>query len=111
MRHRENNQHAHAERGHDLYETPPEATRALIEAAWSYQYPARVSRDMEARVAAAPLPARAIAWKAQVRLSSRYRALIRRGKLKTVAVTAVAREMAGFIWDICRTLAPNGVRP
>lgn len=87
------------------------ARRALVEAAWSYQYPPRVSRDLQARVAAAPKPARVIAWKAQVRLSSRYRALTRRGKLKTVAVTAVAREMAGFIWDICRTIAPGGVRP
>ena len=34
MRHRENNQHSHADRGHDLYETPPEATRALMEAEW-----------------------------------------------------------------------------
>ena len=38
----------------------------------------------------------------QCRLNRRYRALIRRGKLKTVAVTAVARELAGFIWAIGR---------
>jgi transposase len=87
------------------------ARRALIEAAWSYRHPPRVSLDMQARVAAAPKPARVIAWKAQVRLSARYRALTRRGKLRTVAVTAVAREMAGFIWHICRTVAPGGVRP
>jgi len=86
------------------------ARRALIEAAWSYRHPARVSLDMKARVAAAPEPARAIAWKAQVRLSSRYRALVKKGKRPTVAVTAVAREMAGFIWDIGRTVAPGGVR-
>jgi transposase len=87
------------------------ARRVLVEAAWSYRHPPRVSRDMQARVAAAPRPARAIAWKAQTRLSSRYRALTRKGKRPTVAVTAVAREMAGFIWDICRTVAPGGVRP
>jgi transposase len=87
------------------------ARRALVEAAWSYRHPARVSLDMRARVAAAPKAAREIAWKAQTRLSARYRALTRRGKLRTVAVTAVAREMAGFIWDICRTVAPAGVRP
>lgn len=87
------------------------ARRVLVEAAWSYRHPPRVSLDMQARVAAAPKPARVIAWKAQVRLSARYRALIRKGKLPTVAVTAVAREMAGFIWDICRTVAPGGVRP
>jgi transposase len=87
------------------------ARRALVEAAWSYRHPPRVSRELEARVAAAPRPARAIAWRAQTRLSSRYRALVKRGKLPTVAVTAVAREMAGFIWDICRTVGPGGVRP
>jgi transposase len=87
------------------------ARRVLVEAAWSYRHPARVSLAMQARVAAAPEAAQAIAWKAQVRLCARYRALVRRGKLRTVAVTAVAREMAGFIWDICRTLAPGGVRP
>lgn len=34
MRHRENKQHAHAERGHDLYETPPVAVHALLEHEW-----------------------------------------------------------------------------
>jgi transposase len=83
--------------------------RALIEAAWSYQHPPRVSLAMKARVEAAPEPARIIAWKAQTRLSARYRALTRKGKQPVVAVTAIAREMAGFIWDICRTVAPGGV--
>jgi transposase len=83
--------------------------RVLIEASWSYRHPPRVSIALQARVAAAPEPARRIAWKAQTRLSARYRALTRRGKLPTVAVTAIAREMAGFIWDICRTVAPGGV--
>ena len=84
--------------------------RVLIEAAWSYRYPARVSPAMQARVAAAPEPARKIAWKAQTRLCGRYRALTRKGKKPVVAVTAVAREMAGFVWDICRTVAPSGMR-
>ncbi len=47
---------------------------------------------------------REIAWKAQCRLTERYRALIRRGKLKTVAITAVARELAGFIWAVNREI-------
>jgi transposase len=49
-------------------------------------------------VAAAPRAVREIAWKAQCR----YRALTRKGKLKTVAITAVARELAAFIWAISR---------
>jgi transposase len=82
------------------------ARRILVESAWSYQYPPRVGREKQARVAAAPTAVRAIAWKAQCRLCARYRALIRRGKLKTVAVTAVARELAGFIWAVSREVPP-----
>ena len=43
---------------------------------------------------------RDIAWKAQSRLTARYRALRRAGKLEVVAVTAVARELAAFIWAV-----------
>ncbi len=78
------------------------ARRILVESAWSYQHPPRVGKEKQEKVAAAPRAVQEIAWKAQCRLSGRYRALIRRGKLKTVAVTAVARELAGFIWAIGR---------
>jgi transposase len=81
------------------------ARRTLVQCAWSYRHPPRVGRDKQAKVAAAPPAVREIAWKAQVRLTARYRALIRRGKLKTVAVTAVARELAAFIWAIHREIA------
>lgn len=84
------------------------ARRMLVECAWSYQYPPRVGREKQEKVAAAPRAAQEIAWKAQCRLTKRYRALIRSGKLKTVAVTAVARELAGFIWAISRTITPVG---
>jgi transposase len=78
------------------------ARRMLVECAWSYRHPPRVGKDKQEKVAAAPRAVREIAWKAQCRLSGRYRALIRRGKLKTVAITAVAREFAGFIWAVAR---------
>jgi transposase len=78
------------------------ARRMLVECAWSYQHPPRVSQDKQAKVAAAPPAVREIAWKAQCRLNRRYRALVSRGKLKTVAITAVAREFAGFIWAVAR---------
>jgi len=81
------------------------ARRILVECAWSYQHPPRVGQDKQVKVAAAPPAVREIAWKAQCRLSGRYRALIRRGKLKTVAVTAVARELCGFIWAVNRAIA------
>jgi transposase len=86
------------------------ARRALVEAAWSYRHPPRVGQAMEARVAAAPR-AREIAWKAQLRLSARYRRLTAKGKRPTVAVTAIARELAGFVWDIGRQVMPGAARP
>jgi transposase len=49
---------------------------------------------------------RDIAWKGQLRMCQRYRRLMAAGKPKVVATTAIAREMAGFIWAIARTVAP-----
>jgi hypothetical protein len=63
-----------------------------------------VGRAKQQKVDAASPAVREIAWKAQCRLHRRYRALIRRGKLKTVAITAVARELAGFIWAVGREI-------
>jgi transposase len=80
------------------------ARRMLVECAWSYQHPPRVGRNKQQKVDAASPAVREIAWKAQCRLYRRYRALIRRGKLKTVAITAVARELAGFIWAVSREI-------
>ena len=55
------------------------ARRILVEAAWSYRYPARVGREKQPKVAAAPRRVREIAWKAQTRLCGRFRALLRKG--------------------------------
>jgi transposase len=78
------------------------ARRILVEAAWAYRHPARVGRDKQAKVAAAPRRVREIAWKAQTRLCRRFRFLERKGKRRTVVATAVARELAAFIWAINR---------
>jgi transposase len=80
------------------------ARRILIEASWSYRFPPRVSREKQAKVAAVPRTVAEIAWKAQMRLTGRYRALSRTGKRSTIVVTAVARELAGFIWAIGREM-------
>jgi transposase len=80
------------------------ARRMLVECSWSYQHPPRVGRAKQQKVDAAPPAVREIAWKTQCRLHRRYRALLRRGKLKTVAITAVAREFAGFIWAVGREI-------
>lgn len=76
------------------------ARSILVECAWSYRHPPRVGRDKLARLEAAPPAVRDIAWKAQSRLTARYRALRRAGKLDVVAITAVARELAAFIWAV-----------
>ncbi len=81
------------------------ARRLLIESAWAYRHPPRVGKDKQAKVAAAPRAVAEIAWKAQHRLYRRYLALTRKGKLKTVAITAVARELAAFIWAVGREIA------
>ncbi len=83
------------------------ARRVLVESAWSYRFPPRVGQTKQARVGAAPRAVREIAWKAQTRLYARYRALMRNGKPKTVAVTALARELAGFVWAVSREVAPS----
>jgi transposase len=82
------------------------ARRVLIEGAWTYRFPARVSREIEARLDGLPRSVREIAWKAQIRLCARYRKLVMAGKTKTVAVTAIAREMAAFLWAIGQEVAP-----
>jgi len=81
----------------------------LAECSWAYRHPPRVGKDKQARVAAAPRGVREIAWKAQHRLYKRYRALTRKGKLKTVVITAIARELAGFIWAINREITTAGM--
>jgi transposase len=84
------------------------ARRTLIEAAWSYRFPARISREQLLRQEGLAQSIRDTAWKAQERLCRRYRSLSRSGKPPTVVVTAVARELAGFVWAIVRLEPPVG---
>ncbi|MGH2356525.1 MAG: IS110 family transposase [Candidatus Limnocylindria bacterium] len=78
------------------------ARRALVEGAWAYRYPAKVSRHLQLRLETLPAEVQAIAWKAQVRLCRRYRQLTARGKHVNQVVVAIAREMAAFAWAIAR---------
>ena len=82
------------------------ARRLLIEASWTYRFPARVSRELLLRQEEQPKPIREIAWKAQLRLCARYRKLARSGKPANVVTAAIARELAGFIWAIARRVPP-----
>jgi transposase len=76
--------------------------RVLVEAAWAYQHRPNVSGFLLRRQKALALSdeAKRIAWKAQTRLHSRYVKLTARGKNKNETVTAVGRELLGFIWAI-----------
>lgn len=76
------------------------ARRMLVEAAWAYRFPARKSTVIQRRAEQTSPAVQAIAWKAQKRLCARYRHLIEAGKNKNQTTTAVARELAGFIWAI-----------
>jgi len=82
------------------------ARRVLVEGAWTYRYPARVSETLRARLEGLPKTVRDIAWKAQVRLCARYRRLVAAGKKTPVVIAAIAREMAAFLWAIGRQVEP-----
>ena len=80
----------------------PHARRLLAEAAWAYQGVPRIGRVMLYRQEALPKVVCDIAWKAQLRLTSRFRRLVARGKANPQVATAVARELTGFIWAIAQ---------
>jgi len=54
-----------------------------------------------------PEAVRDIAWRAQARLCARYRRLTARGKRPTVAATAIARELAAFLWSVAQHITPD----
>jgi transposase len=72
--------------------------RVLVEAAWHYRHHPFVGRALKRRQDRAPAPAIAQAWAAQQRLYRRYQRLAARGKPTQHIVTAVARELTGFLW-------------
>jgi transposase len=84
--------------------------RVLVEAAWHYRLKPKVSEAMQKRQEDQPKPVRLLAWKAQQRLHQRYRQLVARKK-SVVAVTAVARELAGFVWAIAGQVQPAPQAP
>lgn len=78
------------------------ARRVLVEGAWAYRYPAKISAHIQRRIDKLPKVARDIGWKAQVRLCKRYRRLAARGKHTNVVITAIARELLAFMWAIAK---------
>jgi transposase len=79
------------------------ARRILVEVAWNNRFKAQVTRGLEVRQEGQPKIIRDISWKAQLRLSKRWRSLAMGRKLaqKKICV-AIARALCGFIWDVAR---------
>ena len=80
------------------------ARRPLVEGAWAYRYPAKLSRHLQLRLEKQPHAIQDISWKAQVRLCKRYRRLIARGTHANQVVVAIARELVGFMWAIAKQI-------
>ena len=74
--------------------------RIAVEAAWAYRFRPSVGTTLAMRQKGVSPEVKLIAWKAQHRLNSRYRKLLAKGKTKQKVVTALARELLGFIWAI-----------
>lgn len=84
----------------------PHVRRLLAEAAWAYQGVPRIGRQHGYRQEGLPKVVRDLAWKAQLRLTGRFKRLVARGKAKPKVATAIARELAGFIWAIAQEVEP-----
>ncbi|HXH97449.1 MAG TPA: IS110 family transposase [Gaiellaceae bacterium] len=80
--------------------------RVLVEAAWAFRHPARRTAVLRARLQDQPEAVQELSWKAQVRLCGRYRRMVARGKHRNKVVTAVARELVGFLWATARVVTP-----
>lgn len=76
--------------------------RMLVEAAWCYRYSARMSRPVTERQEGQPRSVCEVAWRAQLRLCTRYRRLCARGMHSNKICVAVARELAAFLWEAGR---------
>jgi transposase len=74
--------------------------RIVVEAAWSYRHRPAIGHRLRKRLETVPEPIKEVAWKAQVRLHRRYMKLAAVGKDPCKIVTAVARELLGFVWAI-----------
>lgn len=78
----------------------------LVESAWTYRHPPRVGKAKLYRLEQTTPKVREIAWKAQSRLTARYRSLTAKGKKTTVVCAAIARELAVFMWAVAREVQP-----
>jgi transposase len=78
--------------------------RVIVEAAWQYRHRPGTGQVLQKRQEGQPAEVLDIAWRAQTRLHKRYCRLMARGKEKNKVITAIARELLGFIWAALDTL-------
>jgi transposase len=76
--------------------------RILVEAAWAYRHYPKVTSRQRKMFAGQPPAIADVCCRANLRLTRRFRRLEARGKKSPVAMTAIARELAGFVWAIAR---------
>ena len=98
-------------RGHITKTGNAHLRRIAVEAAWSYRHRPAIGPRLRKRQEGIPEPLKEIAWKAQVRLSKRYARLAAAGKDQRKIITAVARELLGFIWAIGVKVETAGKQP
>ena len=88
------------------------ARRVLIEAAWNYRAPARISRDLLKRQEGLSQEIKDISWAAQTRLHHRFKHLTGvKHKKSQVAAAALGRELSGFVWAIGCRVKPRAPKP
>lgn len=96
------------EKGRFLWPSPADGVVAITPAqmgyllSGTYRHPPRIGKMKLYKMEQTSPEVREIAWKAQTRLTARYRALSARGKKTTVVCTAIARELVGFMWSVGR---------
>jgi transposase len=88
-----------------------QARRALVEGAWAYRYPAKVSRHWPRRLEPLPKPSQDLSWQAHVRLCTRVRRRLARGQHANQVVVAMARELAGFLWAMAKEVPLSPYTP
>jgi hypothetical protein len=86
------------------------ARRVLVEGAWAYRSPAKLSRHLHLRLEKQPKLIQDSSWKAQLRRCKRSRRLVARGKHANVVTVAMARELAAFMWAMAKEvpITPSG---
>ena len=78
------------------------ARRVLVEGAWAYRYPAKVSRQLQLRLENQPQVIQDSSWQAQVRRCKRYQRLVAQGKHAHVVPVAIARALVGLVWAMAK---------